>query len=64
MPPSGTIQTALSRMRGRVAACDRYDLAAAALFATLVVLAIVTYDSYAISNDEAAQQRHLWRVDH
>ena len=52
------MQTALARMRGRVAACDRYNLAAAALLAALVVLAVATYDSYAISNDEAAQQRY------
>lgn len=52
------MQTALARIRGRLAACDRYDLAVLALLAALVALAFATYDSYAISNDEGAQQRY------
>ncbi len=37
---------------------DRYDLAAALLFATLVVLVGLTFGDYAISNDEEVQQRY------
>lgn len=37
---------------------DRYDGAAIVLLLGLVVLALLTYDSYAISNDEAVQQRY------
>ncbi|HZL31876.1 MAG TPA: glycosyltransferase family 39 protein [Pseudolabrys sp.] len=47
-----------ARARLRVAAYDRYDLAVAALLATLVVLVFATYDSYAISNDEEVQQHY------
>ncbi len=58
MVPAGTMQAALKRMRARIADCDRYDLAVVALLVALVVLAITTYDSYAISNDEGVQQRY------
>ena len=37
---------------------DPYDLAAALLFATLVVLVLATFRDYAISNDEEVQQRY------
>jgi hypothetical protein len=47
-----------ARARLRLTASDRYDLAAAVLLAALVVLAFVTYDSYAISNDEEVQQHY------
>ncbi len=50
--------SALARQRGRLAACDRYDLASMALFAALVALVFATFDSYAITNDEAVQQRY------
>ena len=42
----------------RLAAADRYDLAAAVLFATLVVLVAATFHDYAISNDEEVQQHY------
>ncbi len=42
-------------LRARV---DRYDLAAALLFATLLVLVAFTFGDYAISNDEEVQQRY------
>ena len=47
-----------ARARLRMTVCDRYDLAAAGLFVALLVLVLVTYDSYAISNDEEVQQRY------
>ncbi|MGH6725739.1 MAG: glycosyltransferase family 39 protein [Pseudolabrys sp.] len=46
------------RLRARLAACDRYDLAVVALLILLVALALATYDSYAISNDEGVQQHY------
>jgi hypothetical protein len=46
------------RLRARIAACDAYDLAAAALLAALVVLAFATYGAYAVSNDEPVQQHY------
>jgi hypothetical protein len=48
----------MMRRRARSAAYDAYDLATAALLAALVVLVFVTYDSYAISNDEQVQQHY------
>jgi hypothetical protein len=48
----------VGRARLRLAACDRYDLAGAALLIALLVLAFATYDSYAISNDEEVQQHY------
>lgn len=39
-------------------ACDIYDAAVLALLAILVVLAALTYGSYAISNDEPVQQHY------
>lgn len=48
----------LTRKRAWLAACDRYDLAVAALLAVLVALAFVTFRSYAVSNDEEVQQRY------
>ena len=55
LPPRSN---ALVRLRARLAACDRYDLAVGALIAVLVVLVFATFDSYAISNDEEVQQRY------
>ena len=46
------------RLRARLVACDRYDLAVAALLIVLLALAFATYDSYAISNDEEVQQHY------
>ena len=47
-----------ARLRARIAACDAYDLATAALLAALVVLAFATYSAYAMSNDEQVQQHY------
>jgi hypothetical protein len=47
---------ALKRLRARVAVGNPYDLAAIVLFAVLVALVFLTYDSYAVSNDEQVQQ--------
>ncbi|HLA20750.1 MAG TPA: glycosyltransferase family 39 protein [Pseudolabrys sp.] len=58
MPFAGTFRAALARLRPRIAACDRYDLAVAVLLIVLLALALATFDSYAISNDEAVQQRY------
>jgi len=58
MPPSGTILARGARLRARVAAASRYDLAVAALMVALAVLVLVTYGSYAVSNDEPVQQRY------
>jgi hypothetical protein len=46
------------RLRTRLAAYDRYDLGLVALVVLLAALAILTYDSYAVSNDEEVQQRY------
>jgi hypothetical protein len=55
LPPRSN---ALVRLRARLAAHDRYDLAVGALIAFLVVLVCATFDSYAISNDEEVQQHY------
>ena len=52
------MRSALARTRAWLAARDRYDLASAALLIVLLALALTTYDSYAISNDEGMQQRY------
>ena len=44
--------------RGPLARLDGYDLAAALLFGTLIVLVGLTFRDYAISNDEEVQQRY------
>lgn len=44
------------RWVARLARIDRYDLAVAALFATLLALVAATFRDYAISNDEEVQQ--------
>jgi hypothetical protein len=46
------------RLRAHVAAMDRYDLASMALFALLMALVFATLHDYAITNDEAVQQRY------
>lgn len=48
----------VARLRARLAAMDRYDLAALALFAVLPVLIFATLHAYAITNDEDVQQRY------
>lgn len=52
------LSSALAWQRDRMAARDRYDLASMALFAALIALVFATFDSYAITNDEAVQQRY------
>lgn len=47
-----------ARLRERFAACDRYDMAVAVLFAVLAVLVPATFHAYAITNDEEVQQRY------
>ena len=53
---------AATRLRARahwlLAASNRYDLAVAALFATLIALVLVTFHVYAITNDEPVQQHY------
>jgi hypothetical protein len=46
------------RLRAWLGQRDRYDLAVAALLIVLVGLALATFDSYAISNDEGVQQHY------
>ena len=58
LPGSTLLPPLWARTRLRLAACDRYDLAAIALLITLIVLAFATYNSYAISNDEEVQQHY------
>jgi hypothetical protein len=58
LPGSTLVPRLWARLRPRVAACDRYDLAAAMLLIALLALAFATYDSYAISNDEEVQQHY------
>ena len=52
------LRTALRRGNGRLAALSPYDWASLALLVTLVVIASVTFDAYAISNDEPVQQHY------
>jgi hypothetical protein len=42
----------------RLARADKFDLAAALLFAALMALVFLTFKDYAISNDEEVQQRY------
>jgi hypothetical protein len=58
MPPSRTSEGLGRRLRVRIAAVSAYDIATAALFAALIVLVFLTYNSYAVSNDEPVQQRY------
>src|ERR1700739_1066847 len=46
------------RWTALLARSDRWDLAAAALFAVLVALIAFTFRDYAISNDEEVQQHY------
>jgi hypothetical protein len=47
-----------ARLRARIAAASPYDIAGAALIVVLVGLVLLTYGSYAVSNDEPVQQRY------
>ena len=48
----------ITRLRAFIARHDRYDLAVWVLLALLVLLVFLTYDAYAISNDEQVQQHY------
>jgi hypothetical protein len=48
----------LCRLRAWLAGRDPYDIAVAALLLVLLALALATFQSYAISNDEGVQQRY------
>lgn len=52
------LRAAAGRLRARLAACDRFDLAVAVLLIVLVGLALATFNSYAICNDEGVQQHY------
>jgi hypothetical protein len=58
MGQSETSVKAMARLRARIAETSPYDIAAAALIVTLIALALLTYGSYAVSNDEPVQQRY------
>jgi hypothetical protein len=58
MPFAGMIGAPVRRLRARLAAHDRYDFAVAALLVALTACVLLTFDSYAISNDEGVQQRY------
>ena len=58
MLPGQTTQTLSVRLRARLGALSAYDAASAALLVALVVLVFVTYQSYAVSNDEPVQQHY------
>src|SRR3569833_665478 len=58
MRQSETSVKAMARLRARIAETSPYDIAAAALIVTLIALALLTYGSYAVSNDEPVQQRY------
>jgi hypothetical protein len=51
-------RAAAARLARGLYRIDHYDLAAALLFATLLVLIGLTFGDYAISNDEEVQQRY------
>jgi hypothetical protein len=56
----GTRQSgrSLPGLRKWLATASLYDIAAAALIVALAILAIVTFESYAVSNDEPVQQHY------
>jgi hypothetical protein len=58
MPPSPAINALRTRLRARASAASPYDIAAAALFVTLVALVCTTYGAYAVSNDEPVQRHY------
>jgi hypothetical protein len=58
MLPGHRAKRALARWRERLTPPSAYDAAAAALFAALVLLVVLTYNSYAVSNDEPVQQHY------
>ncbi len=56
--PTFVGRPAFAHLRARLAASNAYDVAVAALIVALVVLVFMTFGDYAISNDEAVQQRY------
>src|SRR4029079_11785173 len=56
----GTATEALPWRNARqwIARCDPHDIAIVALLAALLVIALLTYRDYAISNDEGVQHRY------
>jgi Dolichyl-phosphate-mannose-protein mannosyltransferase len=48
----------IRQCRSRRPFADRFDLAAGGLFCLLIILVLVTFRDYAISNDEEVQQRY------
>ena len=56
----GTATEALPWRNARqwIARCDPHDIATVALLAALLVIALLTYRDYAISNDEGVQHRY------
>ena len=57
-PHDSTVPIAVKGLRKRLALADPYDWAGALLLVLLIVLVAATFSSYAISNDEEAQQRY------
>ena len=58
MLPGQTTHPLSARLRARLGAVSAYDAAAVVLLLALVVLVFVTYQSYAVSNDEPVQQHY------
>ena len=58
MLPGQTTHPLSVRLRARLGAVSAYDAATVVLLLALVVLVFLTYDPYAISNDEDVQQRY------
>lgn len=52
------VQRILRRLYSRLSPIDGFDRAAMLLVATLVILVFLTFDDYAVSNDEGVQQRY------
>jgi hypothetical protein len=58
MLPGQTTHPLSVRLRARLGAVSAYDAATVVLLLALVVLVFVTYQSYAVSNDEPVQQHY------
>lgn len=58
MLPGQPTHTLPARLRARLGAVSAYDVATAALLLALVALVFLTYQSYAVSNDEPVQQHY------
>ncbi len=55
---AGAVARLQQSLRAGLGRADAYDLAAAFLFVTLILLVACTFRDYAISNDEEVQQRY------